>query len=254
MSIGMTCCLEEIYTNLLQCVCGLFQAFDTGFISVCIHCPIFCGFVDITIAADWCSKAYLIISGATDGAIAIWDITDSVVTFSRQATSSSLLNLGTVQTPLRPKKGRGSQGGRRWQNSRHSQKPRNVKTDKDMFDGVLMVTSEDIKTSKIHNCNEDASDLQKSVCVEGEPICSIVDEGNTTESMETHKASVLQPIHIFARVHQSGVNCLSVSRVVAGEGLVFALASGGDDQALHVRKFRVIGDSKGATCGFVAFS
>jgi hypothetical protein len=42
--------------------------------------------------------------------------------------------------------------------------------------------------------------------------------------------------------------------VVAGEGLVFALASGGDDQALHVRKFRVIGDSKGATCGFVAFS
>jgi WD40 repeat protein len=193
---------------------------------------------------DWCSKAYLIISGATDGTIAIWDITDSVVTFSRQAISSSMLNLGTVQTPLRPKKGRGSQGGRRWQNSRHSLKPRNVQTDKDMFDGVLMVTSQDIKTSKIHNCNEEASDLQKSVCVEGEPICSVVDEGNTTESMETHKASVLQPIHIFARVHQSGVNCLSISRVVAGEGLVFALASGGDDQALHVRKFRVIGDSK----------
>lgn len=61
------------------------------------------------------------------------------------------------------------------------------------------------------------------------------------------ETSEIKPLHVVKNAHQSGVNCLHVSRSRCspsyGNGLMFNVISGGDDQALHCLSFNILSTS-----------
>lgn len=69
---------------------------------------IFVILIDITTNGD----RYVIISGATDGSITFWDLTQSINSFMQLVAEIQPQTLIDCQT--RPKTGRGSCGGRKW--------------------------------------------------------------------------------------------------------------------------------------------
>lgn len=150
-------------------------------------------------------NAHLIISGATDGSIAVWDITNLVITFTKQ--NSVAVSAGTQ---LRPRTGRGSQGGRRFRSAKQ-RLPKEMRKKVDIIATVDSIVDAD---GTIEPSSEAA------VQVDDAP----------------YQSSVLLPLHTFEAAHQSGVNCLSAARYRDSEVVV---VSGGDDQRLHVEIFKI---------------
>lgn len=162
------------------------------------------------------SDVYLLISGATDGSIAFWDVTTSVEAFVKQVSSLHIEKF--IDCQKRPRTGRGSQGGRKWK----------------------------LLGAKI---TQDSSSNSVSESAEEDPANGVIrQENGNNESADTlPDTSEIKPSHVVKNAHLSGVNCLHVSRSSSspshGNGLMFNVISGGDDQALHCLSFNILSNS-----------
>ncbi|KAI7748445.1 hypothetical protein M8C21_007603 [Ambrosia artemisiifolia] len=65
-------------------------------------------------------SVFTVISGSTDGSIAIWDVTETVQTFMQKVSNLKKEDCRNFQR--RPRTGRGSQGGRQWRSLDNSDK------------------------------------------------------------------------------------------------------------------------------------
>ncbi|KAF3567130.1 hypothetical protein DY000_02010826 [Brassica cretica] len=169
------------------------------------------------------SDVYLLISGATDGSIAFWDVTTSVEAFVKQVSSLHIEKF--IDCQKRPRTGRGSQGGRKW-------KLLGAKRTQDSSSNSVSESAEE----------DPATSLE-------DPANGVVpQENDTNESADSlPDTSEIKPSHVVKNAHQSGVNCLHVSRSSSspshGNGLMFNVISGGDDQALHCLSFNILSNS-----------
>lgn len=184
---------------------------------------------------DSCQNAYLIVSGATDGSIAVWDITNLIITFTKNMVSGEASLTSNAGTQLRPRTGRGSQGGRRFRWAKQRQagmsKEKKVRENATVVEGAVDVVSpkEDV------NVNEN---LEITVSAEAAGAASQADVSEAPGSLP-YQSSVLLPLCTFAAAHQSGVNCLSAAKVAGKHGSEVVVVSGGDDQRIHVLRFEI---------------
>ncbi|KAG2330926.1 hypothetical protein Bca52824_002106 [Brassica carinata] len=168
------------------------------------------------------SDVYLLISGATDGSIAFWDVTTSVEAFVKQVSSLHIEKF--IDCQKRPRTGRGSQGGRKW-------KLLGAKRTQDSSSTSVSEAAEEDPATSLEVTNG---------------VVSL--ENDSNESADSlPDTSEIKPSHVVKNAHQSGVNCLHVSRSSSsprcGNGLVFNVISGGDDQALHCLSFNILTNS-----------
>lgn len=182
----------------------------------------------IPIGGSCCHNAYLIVSGATDGSIAVWDITNLVITFTKQMLSGVVSSAGTQ---LRPRTGRGSQGGRRFRNAKQQQAglPKESKN-ATVVEGAVDIVSpiKDVNVEENAETNEGADANTEA------RIGTAVQAEDTTGSLP-YQSSLLLPLYTFAAAHQSGVNCLSAAK----RDSEVVVVSGGDDQRIHVLRFEI---------------
>lgn len=182
---------------------------------------------------------YLVISGATDGSITFWDLTESAEAFVRQVSSFHVEKF--IDCQKRPRTGRGSQGGRRRRTLSITKKKK---------------TSNNLETSKAREEANDvttkSNDMDES-SVQAIHTASHEPESNTVDyATEMHE---MQPMHVFRNVHQSGVNCLHVSVTKecpsTENGFQFYVVSGGDDQAIQCLRIEVLQLSNFRNSGIV---
>ncbi|KAB2052554.1 hypothetical protein ES319_A12G129200v1 [Gossypium barbadense] len=182
------------------------------------------------------SSTYLVISGATDGSIAFWEITESVETFVQRVSSLNIEKF--IDCQKRPRTGRGSQGGRQWRSLNSSMPKRRF--------GVDLVTRkagdvDDSDSNITPDTSSELNDLQKRSknCSQAEHDTLLEPETSRTDSLT--EICEIQPIRVMNNVHQSGVNCLHVSGDFQGSGNCYLLniVSGGDDQAVHCLQLKL---------------
>ncbi|KAA3462396.1 putative WD repeat-containing protein isoform X1 [Gossypium australe] len=182
------------------------------------------------------SSTYLVISGATDGSIAFWDITESVETFVQRVSSLNIEKF--IDCQKRPRTGRGSQGGRQWRSLNSSMSKRR-------FGGDSVTRKAGDVDNSDSNITPDTSselnDLQKRSknCSQAEHDTLLEPETSRTDSLA--EICEIQPIRVMNNVHQSGVNCLHVSGDFQGSENYYLLniVSGGDDQAVHCLQLKL---------------
>ncbi|KAJ8899021.1 hypothetical protein K2173_008844 [Erythroxylum novogranatense] len=177
-------------------------------------------------------NVYLVVSGATDGSIALWDLTKNVEAFLQRLSALDVGKLINCQT--RPRTGRGSQGGRWWRSLSSMYK----KTSR----ASVISKTEDRTNSILVNDNKGrGAKCDTESCTAGYSE-ALPDNSCEPETYSVSpQISEIQPLNVFTHVHQSGVNCLYVSDIKdsqsSGDTLMFSVISGGDDQALHCLKF-----------------
>ena len=193
----------------------------------------------------------MIVSGATDGSIAIWDVTNFIVTITKQISSGTLNLKHSSEAPLRPRTGRGSQGGRRWRSCKQGLQKNRKSRERSLNIAETSVVEDNLEDEDItepyegHNAREGAEfttftanlggvDVDTKMNLEGE-IRSC--KGELSDEGGRYEASILYPLHTFTCAHLSGVNCLSVAKAVGGRPSEYVVVSGGDDQSLHVINF-----------------
>ncbi|XP_012082975.1 uncharacterized protein LOC105642679 isoform X2 [Jatropha curcas] len=183
----------------------------------------------------WIGNVYIVISGATDGSIALWDLTDSIESFMRLLSTLDEQKLISSQT--RPRTGRGSQGGRWWRSL--SSKPK-----KKLPVGSVAPRVEDrTNCNSVDHAMSEASTSDPlgctTFCAQVMPDKPLEPEMKTVNS--TPEICEIQPLHVLSSIHQSGVNCLHVSDIrdpcSCDSNFFFSVISGGDDQSLHCLKF-----------------
>lgn len=172
-------------------------------------------------------SSYFVISGATDGSIAFWDVTGHVETFVQQVSTLHIENF--IDCQKRPRTGRGSQGGRWWRNLRHT------RPNKESGSSIVSVRTEGgVQNHDACGVSAKVNDMENCTVEDGQ-IASCEPELNAVNS--TSETSEIRPIHILNNAHQSGVNCLHVSKIKncwsTECGFHFYVVSGGDDQAIH---------------------
>ncbi|GAV64080.1 WD40 domain-containing protein [Cephalotus follicularis] len=200
-------------------------------------------------------NVYIVISGATDGSVAFWDLTKSVEAFVEQLSHLNVENF--IDCQKRPRTGRGSQGGRWWRslgrqmsNRRRNSNLFTVKAgeeaDSDLIypatSGTLqklndMESMGTVSSQTMHK----ASHESKGNTIDFTPtLCEMSEVNPADPSPDTYE---IQPLHILNNFHQSGVNCIHVSDIKDSQssecGFRFNLVSGGDDQALHCLWFNM---------------
>ncbi|KAI3449343.1 hypothetical protein Pfo_006008 [Paulownia fortunei] len=184
---------------------------------------------------------YLAITGSTDGSIAIWDLTECVENFMRQISGLQMENCMEFQK--RPRTGRGSQGGRWWRSidsCNAKKKPGHCPLKKKINAGLVSVKrTESGKEMENHVCGTSESSLSEKsnahLPFQVGNQASFVSGRNKDDL--SPEISVLVAVHVLDNVHQSGVNCLSVSDIkdlrLSDSRFSFYVVSGGDDQALN---------------------
>ncbi|MBA0563008.1 hypothetical protein Golob_008020 [Gossypium lobatum] len=182
------------------------------------------------------SSTYLVITGATDGSIAFWDITESVETFVQRVSSLNIEKF--IDCQKRPRTGRGSQGGRQWRSLNSSMSKRRLGGDS------VTRKAGDVDNSNSNitpDTSSELNDLQKRSknCSQAEHDTVLEPETSRTDSLT--EICEIQPIHVMNNVHQSGVNCLHVSGDFQGSENCYLLniVSGGDDQAVHCLQLKL---------------
>eukprot|EP00250_Pteridium_aquilinum_P022674 c2553_g1_i1 orf=96-4151(+) len=179
---------------------------------------------------------YMVFSGATDGSIALWDVTDIVMDHCHQQSGQG------CEKVFRPPSGRGSQGGRRrWKLSRRQEgDQRELVNETNNVEITLldkcMTVEEALSHSKL-NCN---SDVESEWAVDH-------------AKKRIPYPHTLKPDFLLPCAHQSGVNSLFVSTVKGEEhahqnNRTCVVVSGGDDQALHVAIFTVDEKNDSVVC------
>lgn len=186
-----------------------------------------------------CQNAYLIVSGATDGSIAVWDITNLVIIFTKKMSSGVASLSSSAGTQLRPRTGRGSQGGRRFRSAKQREPKGMKKVDKNatVVEGAVDIVSSknDVNVKE----NEETTDSAEANINDNiEAAVQVEDVSEATGSLP-YQSSVLLPLHTFAAAHQSGVNCLSAAEVAGKRDSEVVVVSGGDDQRIHVLRFEI---------------
>ena len=181
-------------------------------------------------------NVYIVISGATDGSIAFWDLTGNIEAFMKRL--SSLHQEMFIDFQKRPRTGRGSQGGR-WRRSlstvTQGQSSKDLITKKDGDDTILSIQNQ------VPCKGSSKADISEADTVCSEPVCCASSELVLTSDNSSSKMSEIRPIHVLTNVHQSGVNCLHVAAVNSAECVnncfLYHVISGGDDQALQCLTF-----------------
>ncbi|CAK7348505.1 unnamed protein product [Dovyalis caffra] len=174
-------------------------------------------------------SVYIVISGATDGSIAFWDLTDNIEAFVQRLSSLNIDRSLNCQT--RPRTGRGSQGGRWWRTLSNSV-PKNR-----LGDGLVAIKAGESTNNHPMNGASTTNDAKSHTTVYSQAV------ENAPHEPEANSPGTCEiwPFHVFNNVHQSGVNSLHISDVhncqSSESGFVFSVVSGGDDQALHCLKF-----------------
>ena len=191
------------------------------------------------------------ISGATDGSIAFWDLTGSIEAFMQRVSTLHVEKF--IDCQKRPRTGRGSQGGRWWRSLSSSLSKRRV--------GSGLVTTKGGDGTNLNKLNHVASgtellinDSESSAVACSQATTSLQLEVNTddssSETCEIRPLRVLnnvhhdsessapacsqataslqsevnrddssseiyeiRPLHVLNNVHLSGVNCLHVSDI-----------------------------------------
>ncbi|PON88763.1 Guanine nucleotide-binding protein, beta subunit [Trema orientale] len=174
-------------------------------------------------------SVYIVISGATDGSIAFWDLTESVEAFMRRV---SVLHVEKfIDCQKRPRTGRGSQGGRWWR-SLGSSMSKKRESGPAAKHNLLNCIEHGI--SSMENNSDSSMMTSQSIYVASDKL-----EFNTDDS--SSEICKICPLHVLENSHQSGVNCLHVSDVngcqSSESGFIYSVLSGGDDQALHCLRF-----------------
>ncbi|KAB1999131.1 hypothetical protein ES319_D12G139500v1 [Gossypium barbadense] len=182
------------------------------------------------------SSTYLVITGATDGSITFWDITESVETFVQRVSSLNIEKF--IDCQKRPRTGRGSQGGRQWRSLNSSMSKRRLGGDS------VTRKAGDVDNSDSNitpDTSSELNDLQKRSknCSQAEHDTLLEPETSRTDSLT--EICEIQPIHVMNNVHKSGVNCLHVSGDFQGSENCYLLniVSGGDDQAVHCLQLKL---------------
>lgn len=192
----------------------------------------------------------MVISGSTDGSIALWDLTEHVENFM-QLLSTLEMEKG-IDNQKRPRTGRGSQGGRWWRSlGSHASKKRqggellNDPSLKEKGENSSSLTTKKANDTSLQNCDVDCL----SGCFHTKQSMRVCSQGNHDASLhrkeKTDVSSLdiyeIGPLHVFNDMHQSGVNCLHVSHVnkpTASDSMFkFCVLSGGDDQSLNCLTF-----------------
>lgn len=172
---------------------------------------------------------YIVISGSTDGSIALWDLSENVSTFMRRV--SALQFNDCIDGQKRPRTGRGSQGGRWWR-SLYSSGVSNKKSGDSSSNLEEKTDDEPCGTSS--NCS---SHFERSAANCSEVVDTAFLESERKTDDDLSEICRIWPLHTLNNVHQSGVNCLHVSDIKgcrdSDSGFLFYVISGGDDQALH---------------------
>ncbi|XP_043725320.1 uncharacterized protein LOC122671907 isoform X2 [Telopea speciosissima] len=186
-------------------------------------------------------NAYIVIGGSTDGSFTYWDLTGSVEGFMQLI--SKLQPEKLIDCQKRPRTGRGSQGGRWWRlisNLSSKTDTRSTSGTVDTREGISGHISDSEASgasSKINNMVNSAAACSRSIdtatCLESDMLA----DNSSSEICE------VQAMDVMKHVHQSGVNCLHVSRGRDGQndqsGSFYYLVSGGDDQSIHCLAFDV---------------
>lgn len=177
------------------------------------------------------------ISGATDGSIAFWDITENVETFVQRVSSLNIEKYFDCQK--RPRTGRGSQGGRQWRslNSSMSKKRYSGKS-------VTKKTEDPANSDVLHSTCGNSPELNEidisKNCSQAEQNVLLESETSRTDSLP--EICEIHPIRVISNVHQSGVNCLHLSGMDcqgSDNCFLFNIVSGGDDQALNCLQIKL---------------
>ncbi|XP_021279955.1 uncharacterized protein LOC110413462 isoform X3 [Herrania umbratica] len=180
---------------------------------------------------------YIVISGATNGSIGFWDITESVETFVQRVSSLNIDQF--IDCQKRPRTGRGSQGGRQWRSLNSSMSKKRfggnsvTRTAGDAANSDLLYATcgTSSKLNDLEGSSKNCSQaMHKVLQLETSRIDSLLE------------ICEIQPIHVMNNVHQSGVNCLHLSSMDyqgSENCFLFNIVSGGDDQALHYLRFKL---------------
>ncbi|XP_038903665.1 uncharacterized protein LOC120090197 isoform X2 [Benincasa hispida] len=189
-------------------------------------------------------NVYIVISGATDGSIAFWDLTGNIEAFMKRF--SSLHQEMFIDFQKRPRTGRGSQGGR-WRRSLST-----VTKGRPSKDLVTKKGGDDTNSSMQNQVPFESSskvDISEANIVGSQPVCFTSSELILSTGNSSSEMCEIQPIHVLTNVHQSGVNCLHVAAVNNSECVnnycLYRVISGGDDQALqcHTIDLSVLSES-----------
>lgn len=178
-------------------------------------------------------NVYIVIGGSTDGSVTFWDLTDSVEAFMQSVSVCDVEKLFDCQK--RPRTGRGSQGGRRWRRSLSSglskERQGNNQVTSKAKNKAKSINSTTHGTSSVPNKSEDNNMVCSQTRHTASPVLETKADDSSAEICE------IQPLHLLKNVHQSGVNCLHVSEIKAGQtndsSCVYNIISGGDDQSIH---------------------
>ena len=184
---------------------------------------------------------YIVISGATDGSIAFWDLTGSVEAFMGRVSILQVEKF--IDCQKRPRTGRGSQGGRWWRSlgSSMSKNRTGVESVNERSGvGGSHITHETLLLG--NSCGNRRTAASQDIHAPSHKSESCTDD--SSEMCE------ICPLHVLENVHQSGVNCLHVSDVKgfrsSDGGSLYNVLSGGDDQALHCLRFALTVAGHGA--------
>ncbi|XVF32972.1 hypothetical protein REPUB_Repub17cG0128500 [Reevesia pubescens] len=181
---------------------------------------------------------YIVISGATDGSIAFWDVTESVETFVQRVSSLNIEKF--IDCQKRPRTGRGSQGGRQWRSLHGSMSKRRF-GDNSVIGKARDADNSDLLDATCGTSSE-LNNLESSSKNCSQAMHNTLLEPKTSRTDSLPEICEIQPIHVMKNVHQSGVNCLHLSGMDyqgSENCFLFNIVSGGDDQALHCLQFKL---------------
>lgn len=180
------------------------------------------------------------ISGATDGSIAFWDLTGAVEAFMQRLSTLQVENF--IDCQRRPRTGRGSQGGRWWRSLRSSLSKRRPGS------GSVNAKAGDGSNHNMLNHVTNGTELLINDSESSAAACSNAIRTASIKSeviIDEYSSEIceIRPLHVLNNVHQSGVNCLHVSDIrdcqSPPSGFLFNIISGGDDQALYYLRFEI---------------
>lgn len=183
---------------------------------------------DCNLSGGHSSDMYMVFSGATDGSIALWNVTDIVSEFCHKQLGKG------YEKVHRPPSGRGSQGGRRWKLSKRQK-----------GDQVKSFNEELGEEASLMDSNETLEDFFSHISLGYDSDVGLASYWGLDLAKEGFTDPyTLSPEFLLPSAHQSGVNSLFASTVKEENhtqqmGHMWIVVSGGDDQALHVATFTV---------------
>ncbi|KAG6556956.1 hypothetical protein Mapa_001372 [Marchantia paleacea] len=193
--------------------------------------------------------AYIVLTGATNGNIALWDVTCAVADYNKSGGLDAQESVVSVSRPLT---GRGSQGGRRRQTREELKLAKKSKAKFGKLKGDDPNENIDSCMQVSTSCGVSEFVNDRDTCPPTECVRFDTDEQSGAQVHDTllnleniPRSPVLSFLQEIVAPHQSGVNCMSIARLQnSGEeasgtaDMVYMVISGGDDQAIHLTTFK----------------